>query len=137
VNQTLSTNPKVQAQLQDVQNQTEAKYEADAATAVATYKQTRKALVDKYSAIAGMQFQDDVAIQDEINGLAEQRRDLYQRIVDQVDDQVRAVAQARGVGIVFESVAGAGSAVDITDQVAKAVTSLSAPSSPSPTSSGG
>lgn len=135
-NKALAANPKVQQQLQDVQNQTQAKYEADAAAAMTAYKQTRKALVDKYSAIAHMQFEDQAAIQDEIDGLAAQRRDLYQRIVDQVDDQVRAVAQERGVGIVFESVAASGSAVDLTDQVAKAVAGL-APVSPAPTNSGG
>jgi Skp family chaperone for outer membrane proteins len=136
VNKALSTNPKVQQQFQNVQNQTEAAYEADAAQAMVSYRQTRKSLVDKYSAIAHMQFQDQEAIQGEIDGIAAQRRDLYQKILDQVQDQVRTVAQARGVGIVFDSVAGAGSAIDLTDQVAKAVAALTAVS-PSPTTSGG
>jgi Skp family chaperone for outer membrane proteins len=80
-----------------------------------------------------MQFQDDQAIQSEIDSIAAQRRDLYARIMDQVQDQVRTVAQARGYGIVFDSVAGAGSAVDLTDLVSKAVAALPAASaSPSP-----
>jgi hypothetical protein len=135
-NKTLTANPKVQQQVQDVQNQTEARFEADAAQAMSSYKQTRKALVDKYSAIAHMQFQDQQEIQDEIDGIAAQRRDLYEKILDQVEDQVRTVAQARGVGIVFDTVAGSGSAVDITDQVAKAVAALGT-ASPSPAGSGG
>ncbi len=135
-NQALAKNPALQSKIQDIQNATQTKYEADAAQAMASYRQTRKALVDKYSAIAHIQFQDDQAIQAQIDGLAAQRRDLYARIVDQVQDQVRQIAQARGYAIVFDSVAGAGSAVDLTDQVAKAVAALPS-ATPSPTPSGG
>ena len=135
-NKALSKEPKVQQQVQDIQNQTQTKFEADAAQAMASYRQTRKALVDKYSAIAHMQFQDDQAIQAQIDAVAAQRRDLYAQILNQVQDQVRAVAQQRGFAIVFDSVAGAGNAVDLTDQVAKAVAALPAATA-SPTPSGG
>jgi Skp family chaperone for outer membrane proteins len=136
-NKALSTNPDVQRKMQDVQTTTQSRFEADAANAMSAYRQTRKALVDKYSAIAHMQFQDDQAIQGQIDDIAAQRRDLYQKILDQVQDQVRTIAQARGFAIVFDSVAGAGSAVDITDQVAKAVAALpAAGASPSPASGG-
>jgi Skp family chaperone for outer membrane proteins len=135
-NKSLSSNPKVQAQLQTVQTQTQARYEADAAQVMSAYQQTRKSLVDKYSAIAHMQFQDDQAIQSQIDGIAQARRDLYNQILDQVQDQVKTVAQARGVAIVFDTVAGAGNAVDLTDQVAKAVAALPA-ATPAPTPSGG
>jgi hypothetical protein len=136
VNKVLSTNPKVQQQMQDVQSQTQSKYAADAAQALAAYRQTRKSLVDKYSAIAHMQFQDNQAIQTEIQGIAAQRRDLYGQILDQVQNQVSEIAQARGVGVVFDSVAGSGSAIDLTDQVKKAVAALPG-ASPTPTRSGG
>lgn len=135
-NTLLAKNPKVQQQFQDVQNQTQAKYEADASQAMTAYRETRKTLVERYSAIAHMQFQDDQAIQAQIDGIAAQRRDLYGRIIDQVQDKVREIAQERGVAIVFTSIAGAGNAVDITDQVSKAVAALPAPAS-SPTPSGG
>jgi hypothetical protein len=136
VDKALGSNPKVEQQVQAVQTQTQARFAADAAQVLAAYRQTRKSLVDKYSAIAHLQFQDQDAIQSEIDGIAAQRRDLYDRILGQVEDQVRAVAQARGIGIVFDTVAGSGSAVDITDQVAKAVAALGT-ASPSPTGSGG
>jgi len=133
---TLSANPKVQAQLQSVQAQTQARYEADAAQAMAAYRRTRAALVDKYSAIAHLQFQDQELIQEQIDEIAQQRHDLYDQILDQVQDQVKTVAQARGIAIVFDTVAGAGRAVDLTDQVAKAVAALPQ-ASPSPSPSGG
>jgi hypothetical protein len=135
-NKALLTNPKVRQQVQDIQNQTQIKFEADAAQSMASYRQTRKALFEKYSAIAHMQFQDDQAIQAQMDAIAAQRRDLYAQILSQVQDQVRAVAQERGFAIVFDSIAGAGSAADLTDQVSKAVAALPAATA-SPTPSGG
>ncbi|HYK54117.1 MAG TPA: OmpH family outer membrane protein [Candidatus Eremiobacteraceae bacterium] len=136
VNTAITTNPALHQKAQEIQNQTQAKFEADAATAMASYRDTRKALVDKYSAIAHMQFQDDQAIQAQIDGIAAQRRDLYAKILDQVQQQVGDVAQSRGIAIVFDSVAGSGGAVDLTDQVAKAVAALPS-ATPSPAPSGG
>ena len=134
VNKAIAADPALAQKAQQIQDQTQAKYEADAAAAMATYRDTRKALVDKYSAIAHMQFQDDQAIQAQIDSISQQRRDLYAKILDQVQQQVSEVAQARGIAIVFDTVAGSGSAVDLTDQVAKAVAALpSATPSPAPT----
>ena len=135
-NQQLAANPQLQQKVQDVQNQTQSRFEADAATAMASYRDTRRALVAKYSAIAHMQFQDDQAIQAQIDGISAQRRDLYAKIMDQVQGQVQQIAQERGFAIVFDSVAGGGSAVDLTDQVAKAVAALPS-ATPSPAPSGG
>jgi Skp family chaperone for outer membrane proteins len=132
-NKAMASDPTVAGKIQDIQNKTQAKYQADAAQSLAAYQQTRKTLVQKYSAIAHMQFQDDQAIQSEIDAIAAQRRDLYARIMDQVQEQVRTIAQARGYAIVFDSVAGSGSAVDLTDLVSKALAALpAAGASPTP-----
>lgn len=136
VNKAIASDPALQQKAQAIQNQTAVKFQADASAAMASYRDTRKALVEKYSAIAHMQFQDDQAIQAQIDGIASQRRDLYAKILDQVQQQVGEVAQARGIAIVFDSVAGSGSAVDLTDQVAKAVAALPS-ATPSPAPSGG
>jgi len=136
VNKAIASDPALQQKAQAIQNQTQVKFEADAASAMASYRDTRKALVDKYSEIAHMQFQDDQAIQAQIDGIAAQRRDLYAKILGQVQQQVSEVAQSRGIAIVFDSVAGSGSAVDLTDQVAKAVAALPS-ATPSPAPSGG
>lgn len=136
VNKAIASDPALQQKAQAIQAQTQAKFQADADAAMASYRDTRKALVEKYSAIAHMQFQDDQAIQAQIDGISAQRRDLYAKILDQVQQQVGEVAQARGIAIVFDSVAGSGSAVDLTDQVAKAVAALPS-ATPSPAPSGG
>jgi hypothetical protein len=123
-NATLSANPKVQSQLADVHTKILAQYQADAVAAMASYQATRKQLVAKYSAIARMRFQDNVALSMQAEQLAQERKQLYDGIVRQVQSLVADVARRNGVGVVFSAIAGAGSAVDLTDQVAKAAAAL-------------
>ncbi|HKW45074.1 MAG TPA: OmpH family outer membrane protein [Candidatus Eremiobacteraceae bacterium] len=129
-NATLSGNQKVQSQLADVHAKILAQYQADATAAMATYQATRKQLVAKYSAVARMQFQDNVALSMQAEQLAQQRKQLYDGIVRQVQGLVADVARRDGVGIVFSTIAGAGTAVDLTEQVAKEAAALPSTSSP-------
>jgi Skp family chaperone for outer membrane proteins len=85
-----------------------------------------------------MQFQDNEAIAAQADKLAADRHDLYQKIVDQVQAQITQIAQKDGVAIVFTSIRGAGTAVDLTAEVRKAInSSAGVASQPVPTSSGG
>jgi len=85
-----------------------------------------------------MQFQDSQELASEAQQLADQRSALYQKIVDQVRDQTADIARADGVSIVFANVRGAGSAIDLTSQVEKAIAALPAVvPSPSPSATTG
>jgi hypothetical protein len=130
-NATLSGNQKVQAQLSDVHAKILAQYQSDANAAMTTYQTTRKQLVAKYSAVARMQFQDNAALSMQAEQLAQERKQLYDGIVRQVQGLVADVARRNGVGIVFGTIAGAGSAIDLTDQVAKAAAALPSTTPPS------
>ncbi|HLN47681.1 MAG TPA: OmpH family outer membrane protein, partial [Magnetospirillaceae bacterium] len=129
-NAQLEKDPKARAEMDKIHSENQAQYAAEFSKALAAYQETRKQLVAKYSAIGHMQFIDDVAIQNETQDLAAQRRDLYGKILTQVQTQVGDVARQRGIAIVFTNIRGAGSAVDLTDQVIKAVAALPAPPSP-------
>jgi hypothetical protein len=135
-NATLSANPKVQSQLADVHAKIAAQYQADAVAAMASYQATRKQLVAKYSAVARMQFQDNVALSMQAEQLAQERKQLYDGIVRQVQNLVADVARRNGVGVVFSAIAGAGNAIDLTDQVAKAAAALPS-TTPPPSVPGG
>jgi hypothetical protein len=135
-NATLSNNPKVQSQLADVHAKILAQYQADAVTAMASYQSTRKQLVAKYSAVARMRFQDNVALSMQAEQLAQERKQLYDGIVRQVQSLVADVARRNGVGVVFGAIAGAGNAIDLTDQVAKAAAALPS-TTPPPSVPGG
>jgi hypothetical protein len=123
-NATLSGNPKVQSQLADEHAKILAQYQADATAAMTSYQATRKQLVAKYSAVARMQFQDNVALSMQAEQLAQERKALYDGIVSQVQGLVADVARRNGVGIVFGAIAGAGNAIDLTAQVAKEAAAL-------------
>ena len=73
-NATLSGNQKVQSQLADEHAKILAQYQADATAAMASYQATRKQLVAKYSAVAHMQFQDNVALSMQAEQLAQERK---------------------------------------------------------------
>ena len=135
-NATLSNNPKVQSQLADVHAKILAQYQADAVAAMTTYQATRKQLVAKYSAVARMRFQDNVALSLQAEQLAQERKQLYDGIVRQVQSLVADVARRNGVGVVFGAIAGAGSAIDLTAQVAKAAAALPS-TTPPPSVPGG
>jgi hypothetical protein len=123
-NATLNGNQKVQSQLADEHAKILAQYQTDAAAAMASYQATRKQLVSKYSAVARMQFQDNVALSMQAEQLAQERKTLYDGIVRQVQGLVADVARRNGVGIVFGAIAGAGNAIDLTAQVAKEAAAL-------------
>ena len=135
-NQTIQNNPRLRAQVDKIHNENQSQYSAEFQKAYAAYQQTRKSLVDKYSAVAHMQFQDNMELQSEAQQLAAQRRTLYGKIVDQVQTQIGEIARKSGVSVVFTSVRGAGAATDLTDEVTKAIAALPA-SAPSPSSSKG
>ena len=90
----------------------------------------------KYSAVAQMQFQDNVALSMQAEQLAQERKQLYDGIVRQVQNLVADVARRNGVGVVFSAIAGAGNAIDLTDQVAKAAAALPS-TTPPPSVPGG
>jgi hypothetical protein len=137
-NARLANNEKYKAQAQSVHNQMQSGYVDEASKAETSYRQIRADLITKYSAIAHTQFQDNEAIAAQADKLAADRRDLYQKIEEQVRGQVQQIAQKDGIAVVFGSTRAAGSAVDLTDQVTRAVTSLqTATSSPNASSSGG
>jgi hypothetical protein len=137
-NQKLQNNPKYQAQVQSVHQQMQSSYVDEAKKTTATYEETRKSLVARYSSIAGMQFQDNEALSQQADQVAAERRDLYQRIVAQVQTQIQDIAKTDGFAVVMTGVRGAGSAVDLTAQVSKALAALgNATASPTTTGSGG
>jgi Skp family chaperone for outer membrane proteins len=137
-NQKLANNPKYQAQAQSVHTQMQSSYVNEAQKATAAYEDARKSLVARYSAIAGMQFQDNQALSQQADQVAAERRDLYQRIVAQVQTQIQSIARTDGYAVVVTNVRGAGTAVDLTDRVAKALAALgNATASPTTTGSGG
>jgi len=129
VNKKLEDNPASRGQMAKIHDENQSQYAADFSKAFAAYQTTRKQLVVKYSTAAGMQFQDNVELETEAQAIAGQRRDLYGKILEDVQSHISDVARDAGVAIVFTQVRGSGSAVDLTDQVEKALAAMPSPTS--------
>jgi hypothetical protein len=125
-NAAIQKDPKLRAQIEKIHNENQGAYTTEFQKALAAYQQTRRSLVAKYSAVAHMQLQDNEELVSEAQQIADQRRALYEKIVDQVRAQTADIARADGVSIVFTNIRGAGSAVDLTQQVQKAIAALPA-----------
>jgi hypothetical protein len=121
VNKQLQANPATRGQIAKIHDENQAQFTVDLNKALASYQQTRKGLVAKYSAVAGMQFQDTAELESEAENVAAQRRDLYSKILDQVQSQIGDIARSEGIALVFTQVRGSASAVDLTDQIEKAI----------------
>lgn len=124
VNKQLQGNPATRSQMAKIHDDNQSQYLAEFNKALAAYQQTRKGLVARYSAAAHMQFLDNVELETEAQSLAAQRRDLYGRILNQVQSQISEVARTAGVTLVFTQVRASGGATDLTDQVEKALAAL-------------
>jgi hypothetical protein len=137
-NAAIQKDPKLRAQIEKIHNENQGAYMAEFQKALAAYQQTRRSLVAKYSAIAHMQFQDNQELAAEEQQIADQRRQLYDKILDQVRAQTADIARADGVSVVLSNIRGAGSAIDLTQQVEKAIAALPALApSPSPSATTG
>jgi hypothetical protein len=137
-NQKLANNAKYQTQAQGIHDQMQSGYVGEAEKATAAYDTIRQALVAKYSAIAHLQFEDNEALSAQADKVAAQRRDLYQRIVAQAQTQIQDIARSLGVAVVLTNIRGAGSAINLTDRVEKALSALnSATATPQASGSGG
>jgi hypothetical protein len=138
VNAAIQRDPKLRAEIDKIHNENQSAYGAEFQKALAAYQQTRRSLVAKYSAIAHMQFQDNAALAAQAQQIADQRKALYDKIVDQVREQTADIARAQGIAVVLDNIRGAGAAVDLTSQVEKAIAALpAAVPSPSPAATSG
>ena len=129
VNKQMQDNPATRDEMNKIHVENQSQYEAEFTKALAAYEQTRRDLVAKHSAAAHMQFLDSVQLQTQAQSLEAQRRDLYGKILSQVESQITDVARNAGVALVFTQVRGSGSATDLTDQVEKAIAALPNPTS--------
>ncbi|MDQ6780783.1 MAG: hypothetical protein M3Z37_06485 [Candidatus Eremiobacteraeota bacterium] len=135
-NKRLANDANYRSQAQGLHTKMQAAYVGEANQVAASYRDTRRALIGKYSAIAHMQFQDNQAIAAQMDKIAADRRDLLAKIVDQVRVQVQRIAAQNGVSIVFQSVRGAGSALNLTQAVTKAIAAQGTAPSTTPSAGG-
>jgi hypothetical protein len=98
-------------------------FQSDAKQTIAEFNRTRADLTQRYEQLTGADSAAAQSAQLEIASLERKHNDLYQQMVDQIDREVKTVAQERGVSVVVSTVAPAGG-VDLTDDAMKDIETL-------------
>lgn len=116
--------PQMRAKLLALHEQFQASFDRDANRTLQRFQQTRVDLTTRFRQLAGIDGRAQAGAGKQIAQLQKQRGDLYGEMVAQIDREVRAVAQKRGVGVVVREVMAPAGGVDLTDDAEKDIESL-------------
>jgi Skp family chaperone for outer membrane proteins len=100
------------------------RYMRDANATVAQFNKTRDDLQKRYNELHAADSGASSSLRKELASLQAQHDQLYSEIVDQINREVRIVAQEQGVSTVISGVLGNGSGVDLTQAAKKEIESL-------------
>jgi hypothetical protein len=98
-------------------------YRTDAQRTIDDFNTTRADLTRRFDALAQTDAAANAGAQSEIVDLQKKHDELYAQMVAQIDREVKAIAQARGISVVVDSLAPAGG-VDLTDDAMKDIETL-------------
>ncbi|MGH7662267.1 MAG: hypothetical protein ACRENA_15275 [Vulcanimicrobiaceae bacterium] len=116
--------PDLKARIDALHKQYQDRFSQDAKATIDQFKKTRDELQQRYNELHGVDAASSVSLQKELASLQSEHDKLYQQIVDQINREVRVVAQERGVTTVLSEVAGDGQGVDLTEPAKKEIESL-------------
>lgn len=121
-----STNlpPDLKAKIDALHKEYQARYARDANATIAQFTKTRDDLQKRYNELHAVDSGASSSLSKELAALQAQHDQLYSEIVDQVEREVRIVAQTDGVTTVVSDVLGNGSGVDLTQAAKKEIESL-------------
>ncbi len=121
-----STNlpPDLKAKIAALHKEYQDRYARDANATIAAFTKTRDDLQKRYNELHAVDSGANSSLSKELAALQAQHDQLYSEIVDQIDREVRIVAQTKGVATVVSDVIGNGSGVDLTQAAKKEIESL-------------
>lgn len=116
--------PDLKARLDALHKQYQDRFTRDAQATIDQFKKTRDELQQRYNELHSVDASSSSSLQKELASLQSEHDKLYQQIVDQINREVRIVAQERGVTTVLSEVAGDGQGIDLTEPAKKEIESL-------------
>ena len=121
---TANVPPDMRARLEALHRRFQAGFDRDAQSTIERFRKTRAELTARFRDLAGIDARAQAGANKQIEQLQKQRVDLYGEMVAQIDREVRAVAQKRGVDVVVREVMAPAGGVDLTDDARKDIESL-------------
>jgi len=114
----------MRARLEALHKKYQDDFNKDAGKTVADFQKTRNDLTERFRRLEGI----DAGAQDgttrQLDALQKQRGDLYNEMVDQINREVRIIAEKRGVNVVFSNIIAPAGGVDLTEDAEKDIESL-------------
>ncbi|HEY1977078.1 MAG TPA: OmpH family outer membrane protein [Candidatus Baltobacteraceae bacterium] len=116
--------PDVKAKIAQIHNQLTDEFRADASQTIAEYTATKNDLDRQFAALHGADVGATGAAAKELDALQKRRDDLYNEIVNQIQNEASRIAKDQGFSIVFNGPDAAPGGYDMTNEVTKDVESL-------------
>ncbi|MGH7716866.1 MAG: OmpH family outer membrane protein, partial [Vulcanimicrobiaceae bacterium] len=116
--------PDLKAKIAALHKEYQDRYARDAKATIAQFNKTRDDLQKRYNELHAVDSGASTSLRKELASLQAQHDQLYSEIVDQINREVRIVAQEKGVSTVISGVLGDGSGVDLTQAAKKEIESL-------------
>jgi hypothetical protein len=126
VQQSVNSNlpPALRARIQQLHSDYQKRFQEDAKTTIADFQKTRNDLGKRYAQLHGLDGASQQGAQAQILSLRKKREDLYTQITEQIDREVRLIAQQRGISVVLTNVVAPAGGVDLTPDALKDIESL-------------
>lgn len=116
--------PDLKDKIDALHKEYQEKFNAEAKTTIEQFNKTREELKKRYDTLHGIDSAAQASTHKELATLQAQHDKLYAQIVEQINREVRVVAQNHGVTTVISDVAGPGDGVDLTPAAKKEIESL-------------
>lgn len=116
--------PALRARIEQLHNDYQKRFQADAKTTIADFNKTRADLGKRYAQLHGIDSASQQGAQAQIMSLRKKREDLYTQITEQIDREVRLIAQQRGISVVLTNIVAPAGGVDLTPDALKDIESL-------------
>ncbi len=116
--------PALRARIEQLHNDYQKRFQDDAKTTVADFQKTRADLGKRYAQLHGIDGASQHGAQAQILSLRKKREELYTQITEQIDREVRLIAQQRGISVVLTNIVAPAGGVDLTPDALKDIESL-------------
>ena len=116
--------PDLKSKIDALHKEYQERFTRDVKSTIAQFNKTRDDLKRRYDELHRVDQGSSQSLRKELASLQAQHDQLYAEIVDQINREVRLVAQSKGVSTVLNDVSGNGTGVDLTEAAKKEIESL-------------
>ncbi|GAC1304326.1 MAG: hypothetical protein NVS2B3_03820 [Vulcanimicrobiaceae bacterium] len=120
----VAVDPEMRAKLEALHKKFQSDFNKDASQTIAAFQKTRTDLTRRFRQLADVDRTAQLGASQQMGTLQRQRGDLYGEMVAQIDREVRAIAEKRGIKVVVSDVVAPAGGIDLTPDAEKDIESL-------------